>query len=248
MIHITLIDDDVEALTHLKAELNYYFAKKNLEISITTYQSGLDYLKEKPKTDILFLDVEMPQMNGLEVAKEVRKEDNDVVIFFCTNYRQFAINGYEVNALGYMVKPIENFSLSSNLDHALSYLKEKQKTREKKIELHAYQSIIIIPLKDLVYVEVKKHNLFYNLKEDCEYPEKTIKVRGTMNNLYEQLKNDNFEKCGNSFLVNLDCVLSVRGDMVTMKNYISLPLSRLYKDNFLSAFTKFLVKKGSIVL
>ena len=248
MINLTVIDDDMKALTHLQAELNIYFKKHNIEFQIRTYQSGLDFLEERPVTDILFLDVEMPGMNGIEVAKKVRKNDTDMVILFCTNYRQFAINGYEVNALGYMVKPIETYSLSANLDHALTYLHEKKASQEKKIELHAYQSIIVLPLKDLVYIEVKKHNLFYFLKEDSEYPEKTLKVRGTMNNLYESLRNDNFEKCGNSFLVNLDCVLSVKGDMVTLKNKTTLPLSRLYKENFMSTFTRYLVKKGSIVL
>ena len=248
MLHLTLIDDDIKALTHLQAELNRYFENQNIEYEIMTYQSGIDFLNESPATDILFLDVEMPGMNGIEVAKKVRQDNSDMVILFCTNYRQFAINGYEVNALGYMVKPIENYSLSANLTHAIEHLKEKQNFQEKKIELHAYQTIIILPLKDIVYIEIKKHNLFYYLREESEYPEKVLKIRGTMNNLYESLKQDNFEKCGNSFLVNLDCVLSVKGDMVTLKSKIVLPLSRLYKESFMATFTRYLIKKGSIVL
>ena len=248
MLYITLIDDDIKALTHLQAELNDYLKKQNIDFFIKTFQSGLDFLANPPVTDILFLDVEMPGMNGIDVAKEVRKTNSEMVILFCTNYRQFAINGYEVNALGYMVKPIEAYSLSANMQHALLYLEEKKAALEKKIELHAYQSIIILPLKDLVYIEVKKHNLFYNLKDDSDYPEKVLKIRGTMNNIYESLRNDNFEKCGNSFLINLDYVVSVKGDVVTLKNKATLPLSRLYKENFMSVFTKYLVKKGSIVL
>ena len=125
MLYITLIDDDIKALTHLQAELNDYLKKQNIDFFIKTFQSGLDFLANPPVTDILFLDVEMPGMNGIDVAKEVRKTNSEMVILFCTNYRQFAINGYEVNALGYMVKPIEAYSLSTNMQHALLYLEEK---------------------------------------------------------------------------------------------------------------------------
>ncbi len=248
MLYISIVDDDPIALTRLQAELEIQLKQQKIDIVIKTFTSGITFLKERPYTDILFLDVEMPGMNGINVAKEIRKDNHNVIIFFCTIYHQFAINGYEVNALGYMVKPIDSYSLSVNLKHALTYLEEHRRSQEKKLELHAYQSIIIVPLSDLLYVEVKKHSLFYHLKEESEYPEKIIKIRGTMSNLYDSLKNDNFEKCGNSFLVNLEYVYSIKGESVILNNSISLPLSRIYKDVFMKRFTTFLVKKGSIVL
>ena len=248
MINVSIVDDDVNALSKLKQELTEFFKNKNLDVEIQTFSSGLDYLAQMPNTDILFLDVEMPSMNGIDVAKEIRKTNQDVLIFFCTIYQQFAINGYEVNALGYMVKPIKSYSLTTNLEHALQFLDRKKKDEEKKIELHTFQSIIVFPLSDLLYVEVKRHNLFYNLRKNSDYPEKQLKIRGTMNTLYSSLKNDNFEKCGNSFLINLEYVASVRGDIVILKDKTEVPLSRMYKDTFMSAFSRFLIKKGSIVL
>ena len=141
MYRIAIIDDDEKALENLKEKIESYRQSTKCEFCIRTYTSGKEYLKEDPNTDILFLDIEMPEMNGIEIAKEVRKKSKNTAILFCTDYQQFAINGYEVNALGYMVKPVSDYAFTLNLTHALKYLNDLSETQNQKIQLKNLASI-----------------------------------------------------------------------------------------------------------
>lgn len=248
MYHIVIIDDDEKASENLKEKIESYRQTTKCEFSIRTYTSGKEYLKENPDTDILFLDVEMPEMNGIEIAKEVRKKSKNTAILFCTNYQQFAINGYEVNALGYMVKPISDYAFALNLTHALKYINDLSETQNQKIQLKSFQGIIVLNLKDILYIEVRKHNLFFHLKADSTYQENPVKVRGSMDEISKSLSGFSFSKAGQSFLINLKHIKKTKSDKVIMQDGTEIPLSRIYKTSFLEDFGQYLIEKGTIVL
>lgn len=248
MYTIVIIDDDKKASDNLKERIESFQQSGKCEFSIRIYSSGKKYLEENIDTDILFLDVEMPEMNGIEIAKEVRKKSKKTAILFCTNYQQFAINGYEVNAIGYMVKPVSDYSLTLNLTHALRYLEEIKESQNRKIQLKSFQGIIVLELKDILYVEVKKHNLFFHLTPDSNYQENPVKVRGSMDEISKPLYDFSFSKVGQSFLVNLSHIKKTRSDKILMEDGTELPLSRIYKPSFLEDFTQYLIRKGTIAL
>lgn len=248
MIEITIIDDDIDSIIKLEEAIKKYFSNLKYQININKYSSPEDFLNANITSDIYFLDVEMPKINGIELAHEIRKKEKNTIIFFCTNYTQFAINGYEVNALGYLVKPISDYSISKNLNHALDFLNEKEKKEKEKIQIHSYQGILVIPLVDIIYIEVKKHNLYFHLTPSSSFKDKDIKIRGTMDSLEKALNKSNFVKTGNSFLVNLEHVVSIKCNNVILNDKSNLILSRKFKKDFLEAMTEYLNKKETIIL
>ena len=190
----------------------------------------------------------MPEMNGIEIAKEVRKKSKNTAILFCTDYQQFAINGYEVNALGYMVKPVSDYAFTLNLTHALKYLNDLSETQNQKIQLKSFQGIIVLDLKDILYIEVRKHNLFFHLKADSTYPENPVKVRGSMDEISKSLSAFFFSKAGQSFLINIQHIKKAKSDKVIMEDGTEIPLSRIFKTSFLEDFSRYLIQKRTIVL
>jgi len=248
MYTLVIIDDDIKASENLKQKIESFQASRGCEFEIHIFTSGREYLKEEIQTDILFLDVEMPQMNGIEIAKEVRKKSQNTAILFCTNYQQFAINGYEVNAIGYMVKPISDYSLNLNLTHALKYLDDINETISRKLQLKSFQGIIVLELKDIQYIEVKKHNLYFHLISSSGYEENPVKVRGSMNDISKSLSGFSFSKAGQSFLINLCHIKKVKADKILIDDGTEIPLSRIFKNDFMEEFSQYLIRKGTIAL
>lgn len=101
MIRIGLIDDDPEHLKRLRAFLVQYEQENQVRFSIREYQNGLDFVEDYDEAlDVIFLDIEMPHMDGMTAARTIRERDPSLGIVFVTNMAQYAIHGYEVNAFG----------------------------------------------------------------------------------------------------------------------------------------------------
>ena len=132
MYKIVIVEDEKSVADGLKEMLQTYAAERELDLRIEEFESGDSFLQSGCSDyDIVLLDINMPGNNGIQVAKEIRaKGDNpDAVIIFCTNYPQYAISGYEVSALGYLIKPVTKLSLEHNLDKALKFLWRKQQLK-----------------------------------------------------------------------------------------------------------------------
>lgn len=93
-----------------------YAEKKRKKVSVDIFRSGVDFIGDGTAVyDIVFLDIEMPLLNGIETAKKLRKFDSDVCIIFVTNMPQFALKGYEVDALDYVLKPVNSFNIKNTV-------------------------------------------------------------------------------------------------------------------------------------
>lgn len=175
--------------------------------------------------------------------KKVRETDQDVILIFCTNLQQFALNGYSVGALGFIVKPIQWYSFHMYLTRALKALQKRagQKTAPPHIVVKDGTVTRLLDAAEIAYVEVRQHDLLYNL---CGGDGKTeiIKNRGSMQEIAAQLTPYGFVRCSASYLVNLRCITAVS----RMNVYIggaALPIGRTYKDAFTEAFSRYMAKK-----
>ena len=185
----------------------------------------------------------MPQMSGMELAEKIRETDQDVILIFCTNLQQFALNGYSVGALGFIVKPIQWYSFHMYLTRALKALQKRagQKVTPPHIVVKDGTVTRLLDAAEIAYVEVRQHDLLYNL---CSGDGKTevIKNRGSMQEIAAQLTPYGFVRCSASYLVNLRCITAVS----RMNVYIggaALPIGRTYKDAFTEAFSRYMAKK-----
>jgi len=108
MLYVSIVEDEREAAALLKSYLERFSCEKGLELHISLFEDGEDILKNYPqKLDILFMDIRLKTMDGLSTAARIREFDSNVILIFVTNMQQLAVRGYEVDALDFMVKPIQ---------------------------------------------------------------------------------------------------------------------------------------------
>ena len=111
MIRIGIVDDEKQERDQLKQALARFGAENGTELNVQEFDCAAVYLAAQDRDfDILYLDIDMPQMSGMELAEKIRETNQDVILIFCTNLQQFALNGYSVGALGFIVKPIQWYS------------------------------------------------------------------------------------------------------------------------------------------
>ena len=151
MINVGIVEDNPEDAQKLSGYLEDFFKNSDQEYSLKVFQSGLSFLdKYDPDFDIVFMDIEMPDMNGMETAAKLRETDKEVQIIFVTNMAQFAVRGYEVEALAYIVKPITMSMFSLIMDRALVRLDGEA---ERFVILKKDGETLRVPVSRIRYIE-----------------------------------------------------------------------------------------------
>ena len=231
MCTIAIVDDEKEEIEKLSELIRRYFAENGGDCSISAFYDGEAFIKNYNHAyDIIFLDIDMKQMNGLKTAKMIRKTDEKTAIIFVTKMARYAINGYEVNALDFIVKPVDYFSFSLKMKKAMNYISSN---RDKKILLRNGESDVLLSSSDILYVEVLNHYLIYHTKKGV------YKIWGALYEVAEKLGDAGFALCNRCYLVNLSYVSSVIKNVVTIGDQ-ELTISRYKKKEFLEKLASFL--------
>ena len=169
MITIAIVEDDKKSAKILQDYILRYSEEKQEPLAVECFENGLNFISDyKASCDIALMDIEMPHMNGLDTARKLREFDSQIPLIFITNMAQYAINGYEVQALDFMVKPIEYFNFSLKLDKAIRICK---KLHGYQIYVPSEQGTVKFDIADLIYIErdlsPAKHNgRFYSTASD----------------------------------------------------------------------------------
>ena len=223
-----IIEDTAENTKILLNHLQQYEKETGISIYTTSFQNGMDFISDyHPVWDLILLDIEMPLMNGIETARKIRQLDADVLIIFVTCMAQYAIEGYSVRALDYILKPVHYYSFASKMDQVMEILATRQK---KKLIIHARNEHIRLPLEQLLYVEVQNHTLCYHTKQKLLY----ATGNQSLSRLAEELADCGFARCHQAFLVNLQYVVRYDKYNVWLPNDM-IPMSRGYYKSFTQA-------------
>lgn len=208
MRRIAIVDDDERIRNQLKEYLERYEQETGETFLVSEFGFAELFLTNyKPEYDIVFMDIDMPGMNGLSAAKRLRELDERVVLIFATNLAQYAINGYEVAATDFIVKPFRYDKFSQKLGRALKFVPES--TRPTLL-IRTESATVTVELDDVIYVEVNGHNVFYHTAKDV------YRVRGSLKQAEEELNDSKFFVCDKSCMVNLDYVEEISGNMITV--------------------------------
>lgn len=230
MIRIAIVEDEELYAKQLKEFLHQYETEKKEAFEISYFSDGdgivYDY---KAQYDIILMDVQMKFMDGMSAAEEIRKVDSEVIIIFITNMRQYAIRGYAVEALDYVVKPISYFAFSERLNRAIDKVQRRMKNN---ILVNIRGGMLRISVADIYYVESQGHTLiFHTTPGDYE-------AAGTMKEIEENLGKYNFVRGNKGYLINLAHVDSVQDGCAVVRGE-KLLLSRPRKAAFMEALTNY---------
>lgn len=228
MIKVAIVEDNKMYAKQTEKLIEQYGIDKNLSFQIQYFDDGIFFTESfKGGYDIIFLDVMMPLMDGFTAARNIRKVDDSVVILFLTNMSQYAIKGYEVDALDYILKPITYEIFNMKFSKAVKAVMGKS---QKSITVSGNGQIRKFKVSDIYYIEVMNHQLcFHTSRGDFSQTGAT-----SLKNMEAELREDGFVKCNQCYLVNLKYVDCMQQDRIWVSN-TELKVSRNRKKEFAQA-------------
>lgn len=231
MIELAIVEDEDSYAKQLTEYIEKYQEESGKFFKITRFKDGDEIASGyKSQFDIILMDIEMKLMDGMTAAEEIRKLDQDVVIMFITNMTNYAIRGYQVDALDYVLKPVSYFAFSQKLGRAITKIK-KHSTNIISIEMQS--GIKKLDIDNIFYIESSGHNLiFYTTTE-------TFTIRAKLMDYEKQLSNYNFFRSNKGYLVNLKYVDGVENGGCVI-NGQNLLISRSRKNDFMAALTNYM--------
>lgn len=232
MVSVAIVENDAPDQERLKAYTERFSQENDQTVKVAVFANGLDFLKNyRAIYDVVFMDIEMPYLNGMDTARRLREVDQAVSIIFVTNMAQYAVQGYSVDALDYIVKPItyNNFCLKMKKAMRIQRLREN-----KYVDIQTSNSYYRLLVSDILYMESEGHYIrIHTAKED-------YLVRSTMREMEEQMRPFYFARCNNSFLINIAAIQAVKTTVKVDDREISI--GRKWRDSFMNAVISYFGK------
>ena len=232
LLNIAIVEDNNADAEILESYIKSYMDQDGVEHHVERFSDASSFLKEyKPIFDIIFMDIELPDDNGMNLAKKLRTIDDFTMIIFVTNMSQFAVNGYEVNAFDFIVKPVNYLTFAMKMNRAVRHL---SRVKDMSVSIKTDTGTVFVSASKIKFVETQNHGVIYHLSDGAQ-----IVSRDAMKNVEGVLKEESgFFKCNRCYLVNLRYVDKVDSSVVVIDGN-ELLISRPRKKEFLLAVAKF---------
>ncbi len=222
MLTIAICEDEIYFSAHIAGLVHRYLTNRNMKASIETYSDGEEFLAIGSNPDIILMDIELPGSNGLEIMGLLRARGSGGQVIFITAYEKYVFRAFDVDAVHYILKPVEDEKFYSAMDKAV---KRAETNRERVLLLTKNCLTTKIYIKDILYCEVYDHKI--SIDTLCG----KFSYTGTLVSLEKQL-NDDFFRCHRSYIVNMSHVLDRNGEVVTMAGGGRIFVSRRKKQEF----------------
>lgn len=231
MIHAAIVEDNRKTRENLQQFLKRYGKESGNEYTIHVFEDGNDIVNNyRPIYDIILMDIQMKHMDGMTAAEEIRKKDGKVVLVFITNMMEYAVRGYAVNAVDYILKPFNYLTFAEHMKRIDNYLKQGEKNN---LVLNTAGGMIKINTSDIYYLESLGHYIHIHTTGE------TVTILDTMKNMEQALADDGFFRCNNSYLVNLAYVEKV-DKFTAAVGGDEIQISRPKKKAFMEALADYL--------
>lgn len=203
MINVAIIEDDSAATDLLLEYFKRFQENVEEEFAFFTFSKAILFLTNyTAKYDLIFMDIDLPDINGMVAARKLRELDRNVTLIFVTNMARFAVKGYEVEAYDFIVKPVSYANFVLKLKRALNYLKSKAKT---SVLIPVDDGKICLTTDEIKFVEFKDRKIVYHTTRGIFY------ARGALTAVEKNLNDPHFIRCNSCYLVNLRFVTAVSG-------------------------------------
>lgn len=226
MIQIAIIEDDDAHLDRLKEHLLRYEQEQHCPMQLKTFSNAVSFLENyRPVYDVVFMDIGLQYVSGMTAARELRKLDQSVILIFVTSLAQYALEGYEVNAADYILKPVAYYDFALKLKRAMDRL---VRSSSHELLLSFQNGMVRISVGDIYYVETAGHNVLYHTKSG------SFAQRRSLTSVERELREFGFYRCNSCYLVNLEYVRGISGYTATVNNTL-LQISQPRKEAFCRA-------------
>ena len=244
MLKMAFCDDELATLRTICALMDEYRVDKNEEMEYITFHNPLDLLSVIEKGfrfDVLFLDILMPGVNGIETAREIRQYDENVKIVFLTSSSEFALNSYSVNAYFYLLKPLTEESLYRLMDSIMNQCVREQKNR---FVLKCKSGITQVNCSQIEYCEVIGKTLLLHFANG-----KVLECNKSLEELQKQLTEyECFIRPHRSYLINMDYIQNISYQAITMNCHATFPIPRGKYSELKDKFLKYAFQKKQVML
>lgn len=231
VINIAVVEDDSQEAKKLRDCLERFASQNHLQFQTTHFPDAAMLLGSyKANYDLIFLDIMLPHMSGMEAARRLRRVDQSVTIVFVTNTAQYAVEGYSVDAFDYILKPINDHAFDLKLKRILAHIGSKF---EDRISIRTEGGTIRLQLRKICYVEVKGHYLNWHILDGV------YRTLGPLKEIGRQLP-ESYCAISRWYVVNMQHIHSVIGDDVLVGDE-KLRIGRSYKQKFLQAYAEYMV-------
>lgn len=232
---VAIVEDEAAAAQELEAALVRYGAENGAEFTVSRFADAGGFLRlYEPVYDLVFMDIRMPGLDGMTAAQRLRAQDPVVPLVFVTSLVQFAVQGYEVEALDFIVKPVRYPAFRMKLRRILRAVEAR---RRQGVVLHVDGAAKVLELSEITYIEVRNHDLTWHTTKG-EYT-----VRGKLSDAEKQLPADRFFRCAAAYLINLRYAERVSAEDVEVAG-TRIRVSRAKKKELMAALAGFLGKEG----
>lgn len=237
MIRIGIVEDDTAAIERLLSHLDRFTRDHGEKFHIGAFHDGADVLVEyRPDWDILLLDVQMPRVDGMTAARRIREVDSEVIIVFITSSPHYAVSGYEVDALSYLLKPVTYASFEQEMLRIQTRLRRRSR---REVLFTATDGVHHrVAVDDIRYVESVRHRV------DLFTLDATFSIATTLKAMEAELTGNGFLRCHSGLLVNLRHVTGIDGNDCRIRGGGTLPISRPRKREFYAALAEHVGSRG----
>jgi len=230
-MHAAICDDDRICCGAIESAARHWADSNTCDISAHVYISSEEMLLacEQRQYDVVFLDIEFPgEISSYELARRLRASDERLQIVFTTNISDYAIHGYSVNALRYLLKPVQEEQIFECLDIVR---RQYQLSQDKMLILSAKNARHALRHRDILFLESKGHTLYI-----CRRNGDPIQLRDIPEQMHGRLSGELFVRCHKSYVVNISCVRKLTYDSATIVSGQSVPVGIRYKNAVYQAF------------
>ena len=236
--NMAICDDEDFWIEDICGYLKAYMSEEDVELHVSKYHSGielLDDMREHGKNiDMIFLDVEMPMYEdlpvytGVDIALEIRKFNKEVTICFVTSHRKYAFNAFEVNASGYLEKPVSYIEIKEMINKCIReirYIKDRKMAEDTYIQISYGKEPVIIPVKKVIYIEKQRNRCIFHTTDG------EMLCYDTLSNIYEKLNPNVFFYVHQGYIVNFNHIWEVQQKVIVVTGALEVPLSRKYHND-----------------
>ena len=236
MINIAIVDDNQEQCALLKSHIDRYFSEQQASYNVTVYHDPGMFLADfTAQYDFITLDIRMPQMDGMTLARKIREIDSAVILVFITDLASWAARGYEVEALDFMVKPVKYYDFALKMKRVMA--RHERNGVSDSVVLSTSNGLVRLSQRDILYVEVMGHSVTYHTRNE------SYNYYGTLKEVEGYLNPAMFARCNSCYLVNLHHVENV-DQLSCVVDGKPLKMSQTRKKEFIARLSQYYASGG----